>query len=379
MASTKNNFLNAKPVSKLGGKSGGVRKPNKPYNKPPAKPKAEKPARWDAKTKTERLQEAAKTKPKSPAPRPVVTKPVTRTGPVKGPVPPKGSSSVTMPNSRRAGVNLPKEGARAERTAQRVVDLKKAAAAKASQAPKASTVTPEPSAASRLGQSMSGAAKAARGAGRFLGVAGTAFAAADTASRVFNPKNNIVTELGRLGSAAEKLGSGGGANVSPAQRAAQLAAKRNAKPTKPPLSSQGVRSSNGNTVRTGSPEYNSFRQQQLDGNKRRNAAIRDTTPTRSSSSAGSSGPSRFTGSGSSTQRSSAPRSTNTTRSQTPPAPRFTGTVDEGRQKWAEKYSSAKYEGQAIQKEAKKLLDEMKKRKEDKSNATKAGWDGNKNY
>lgn len=67
------------------------------------------------------------------------------------------------------------------------------------------------------------------------------------------------------------------------------------------------------------------------------------------------------------------------RSQTPPAPRFTGTVDEGRQKWAEKYSSSKYDGQAIQKEAKKLLDEMKKRKEDKSNATKAGWDGNKNY
>jgi len=67
------------------------------------------------------------------------------------------------------------------------------------------------------------------------------------------------------------------------------------------------------------------------------------------------------------------------RSQTPPAPRFTGTVDEGRKMWAEKYSSSKYDGQAIQKEAKKLLDEMKKRKEDKSNATKAGWDGNKNY
>jgi hypothetical protein len=67
------------------------------------------------------------------------------------------------------------------------------------------------------------------------------------------------------------------------------------------------------------------------------------------------------------------------RSQTPPKPRFTGTVDEGRKMWAEKYSSSKYDGQAIQKEAKKLLDEMKKRKEDKSNATKAGWDGNKNY
>lgn len=101
------------------------------------------------------------------------------------------------------------------------------------------------------------------------------------------------------------------------------------------------------------------------------------TATRSSQPAPSRNTSTSSGGGSS--RSSAPRSINTTRSQTPPAPRFTGTVDEGRKMWAEKYSSSKYEGQAIQKEAKKLLDEMKKRKEDKSNATKAGWDGNKNY
>lgn len=73
------------------------------------------------------------------------------------------------------------------------------------------------------------------------------------------------------------------------------------------------------------------------------------------------------------ERASAPRS------QTPTKPRFKGSVEEGRRIWAEKYSSSKYDGQAIQKEAKKLLEEMKKRKENKSNATKAGWDGNKNY
>jgi hypothetical protein len=177
MASTKNNFLNAKPVSKLGGKSGGVRKPSKPYAKPPAKPKSEKPARWDAKTKTERLQEAAKTKPKSPAPRQVATKPVTRTGPVKGPVPPKGSTGpATLPNSRRAGVNLPKEGARAERTATRATQLIKDARAKSASTPKPSPAsTPKPAAgtASRVA---SGAGKLARGAGRLLGAAGIAAA-----------------------------------------------------------------------------------------------------------------------------------------------------------------------------------------------------------
>ena len=142
MATRKNNFLNAKPVSKMGGGSGGVRKPSKPYSKPPAKSNSPKLA---SKTKTQRLQEAAKTTPKSPAPKQVIKKPVTRTGPVKGPVPPKGSSSVSLPNSRRAGVNLPQAGARAERTATRVADLRKASA------PKPTPAAPKPSAASRLG------------------------------------------------------------------------------------------------------------------------------------------------------------------------------------------------------------------------------------
>lgn len=62
-----------------------------------------------------------------------------------------------------------------------------------------------------------------------------------------------------------------------------------------------------------------------------------------------------------------------------PAKPFGGTVSEGRKIWAEKYSSSKYDGQAIQKEAKAVLEKMKKEKEDKSNAQRAGWDGNKNY
>ena len=90
-------------------------------------------------------------------------------------------------------------------------------------------------------------------------------------------------------------------------------------------------------------------------------------------------PSQSTSGSGSQRRSGGGGNNSAPRSQTPSTPRFTGTVDEGRKMWAEKYSSSKYDGQAIQKEAKRLMDEMKKRKEDKSNASKAGWDGNKNY
>jgi len=99
----------------------------------------------------------------------------------------------------------------------------------------------------------------------------------------------------------------------------------------------------------------------------------------STQSGGGSTQSRSGGSGSSTPRTSSPAP----RRQSSPAPaakpRFKGSAEEGRKMWAEKYSSSKYDGQAIQKEAKKLLDEMKKRRESKSSASKAGWDGNKNY
>ena len=62
-----------------------------------------------------------------PAAKPSVqTKPVTRSGPVKGPVPPKGNSAVKMPNSAKAGINLPKVGARAERTGARAAAAKPA-------------------------------------------------------------------------------------------------------------------------------------------------------------------------------------------------------------------------------------------------------------
>ena len=102
---------NAKPVTKVGGGSGGVRDPKKPYADKPKNTKAEHPARWDAKTKIERLKEAAKTKPKSPAPRGTATpKPTAKptTKPNSKTLASSGKAGISMPNSSRAGINLPR-------------------------------------------------------------------------------------------------------------------------------------------------------------------------------------------------------------------------------------------------------------------------------
>lgn len=140
-------------------------------------------------------------------------------------------------------------------------------------------------------------------------------------------------------------------------------------------SSQGVNTPKGRTVATGSQQYNDYRNKQIADNRERLKGVGNPAETKPPAP-----PRRNPPAPSADQRRSSGGGNNTApRSQTPPKPRFTGTADEGRKMWAEKYSSSKYDGQAIQKEAKKLLDEMKKRKEDKSNAQRAGWDGNKNY
>lgn len=261
MASTKNNFLNAKPVSKMGGKSGGVRKPSKPYAKPPAKPKAEKPARWDAKTKTERLQEAAKTKPKSPAPRQVATKPVTRTGPVKGPVPPKGSTPVKLPNSSRAGTNLPKVGARAERTAARVADLKKGSAAKPSASKPASTA-PKPAAKPAAAKPNPYTSGKPNPSAAVRGVKGGGVGALGLAGRALVP----LAMIGEVGAMVDR------------QKRWDAAKEKMKKPVNKDAngrSSTGVRVSDKQNNRdyqaapTGSQRYNDYRNQQIAAERER--------------------------------------------------------------------------------------------------------------
>lgn len=84
------------------------------------------------------------------------------------------------------------------------------------------------------------------------------------------------------------------------------------------------------------------------------AALQRDFPTTRNSSGGSSGGGGGSSSGGSGGGSSRPAASSA------PAPkRFTGTVEEGRRLWAEKYSSDKYKGQAIHKEAKAYMDKLK--------------------
>ncbi|QPD06471.1 hypothetical protein [Synechococcus phage S-SRP01] len=393
MARTKNNFLNAKPVSKMGGGSGGVRKPSKPYSKPPAAKKATPKV----------TPKAAKPAPKAPDPWKAPTPKNSRTSAPKGNTTFRtNNTGITMPNSRRAGVNLPQTGARAERTAARVADLRKASA------PKPTPAAPKPSAASRPNTSLL-RGSFGQGAGALqLGLMGAEFATQAGYARGGKNYKEFVRAQDRV----------------PAKPAAKPAAKA----AKPALSSTGVRVSDKANQRdykaapTGSKQYNDYRNRQIAGERerlkgvgnppkakppappRRNPPAPVADQRRSGAGGNNAAPRsqtppapRFTGTVDEGRKTPAPPRRNppapvadqrrsgaggnnaAPRSQTPPAPRFTGTVDEGRKMWAEKYSSSKYDGQAIQKEAKKLLDEMKKRKEDKSNAQRAGWDGNKNY
>ena len=244
-------------------------------------------------------------------------------------------------------------------------------------------------------RSTSGAGAAARGVAstaasslgsRFasgLGAFATAAAIAQQAKDVLNPKDNIITRGAALGRSIERVvGGGGGGNATPAQRAALLKAKRG------DYAGPGGKAdgSGKGQVQQTTPRVNKARQDQMRAELNRDFPLSTASQRRGGTQPGRDLPQTRSGNNSprnnppaADRRSSSGGNNTAPRSQTPPAPRFTGTVDEGRKMWAEKYSSAKYDGQAIQKEAKKLMDEMKKRKEDKSNATKAGWDGNKNY
>lgn len=256
MATRKNNWLNAKPVTKAGGKSGGARNPAKPYNKPASTSGTPK-----VKTKTQKLQQAAKTKPSSPAPKQVIKKPVTRTGPVKGPVPPKGYSAgaAGMPNSAKARANLPKTGARAERTATRANQLIKDARAKAASAPKPSPASGAAStatkAAGRFGK-LAGAAGKALGAVGAVGAMASEVKAMSDRNKTFSwnrPKPKPITK----GNAQSRFAGARDANLKRINSDPRFAApKEKPKPPAPTQSGGGStqsRSGGGGSSRPAAP------------------------------------------------------------------------------------------------------------------------------
>jgi hypothetical protein len=193
---------NAKPVTQRGGGSGGVRKPTKPYAKPPAKPAAEKPARWDAKTNLDKLKEAAKTQPTRPAPRPGAK--------------PTGSIGARPMGTADVGQKGP-VGSLGQRTGMSVKPTPTPKPTPTA-APKPTGNNPFISGKPNPNAAMSGvkgAVRALKGGKGLLGPVSTAAAIVPTAMSVFNPKDNIITRLGKLGSSIEKAIPGGGAKPRP--------------------------------------------------------------------------------------------------------------------------------------------------------------------
>jgi hypothetical protein len=206
---------------------------------------------------------------------------------------------------------------------------------------------------------VAGAAGKAAAAGRMLPIVGTVLGAASEVSAMADRQKRWDDYKRRTGLDKKTPAQTGGTRAG-AAAGTRTRSRNTAKPTS---ALQGrVGNANVNDLRRGQEEA---RKAQLE---RANRGQRSTTKsgagsTQSRSGGGSSRPS--------TTRQSSPSST--------PKPRFTGSVEEGRKMWAEKYSSSKYDGQAIQKEAKALLKKMKEEKNNQSSAQRAGWDGNKNY
>lgn len=274
MATRKNNFLNAKPVSKMGGGSGGVRKPSKPYQKPSStsgKPKLQ-------------------SKPQKPAAKP-------------------SRPAVNLPNSRRAGVNLPKVGASVERSTTQGPSLRGTTPSARSGAPKPSAKP----AATKPNPFISGKPNPKAAA---TGVIGKPKPPVSGVRRVGGGLVSGTILTAAAGKAIETLGRAAQPSEwDRVQRELQARGYGGRKPVnKDPngRSSRGVNTPQGRTVATGSQQYNDYRNQQIAAERERlkgvgNAPKPVARP--SASRPSQSTPSRSTASGSGSQRSAAPQAT----------------------------------------------------------------------
>ena len=171
---------------------------------------------------------------------------------------------------------------------------------------------------------------AASGVANKAGLVGMAVATADQARRVFNPKDNIVTSLRDLGNTLSNSGRPGPGH---SRYQAPKPAEKQGPPAPRP------------------EQIAKYRAERDVRHMGQRAALQRDFPTTRNSGSNSSGGSGSSGGGGSRQSSSSSGSA--------PKPRFSGSVADGRRIWAEKYSSDKYKGQAIHKEATKALEQMK--------------------
>ena len=267
---------------------------------------------------------------------------------------PQLPQSTTIPESRRLpGMQGPQPASRPQRpgtsrpTAPSRMAAAQARAAQAAQGTRSSAV--------RIGSPARAKMPPLKGVGKVLGPAAVAYDIYDTGKKVFNPKDNIVTRLSDLGTSIENATTGGRKgtytnNDRNAKRNAAIKAENlkngysdltTAK--NPPSKFAGKRDEA--IARARIKQDNSPLAQQ----QRKNSAGVTNTSTRSSSS---------TSGGTSSNSTPVRRSSPAPAAPAKEAP-FNGSVAEGRKIWADKYSSDKYKGQAIQKEAKAYLEKLK--------------------
>lgn len=262
-----------------------------------------------------------------------------------------GNKPITLPNSRAQGTNLPRQGAQQLRNTTQGPRASSTPSAKPSGSFKAPSI-PKPSAlkaATKASGVVSKAGKLAGAAGKALGAVGVVGAMASEVKAMSDRNKTFSWNRPKV------------------------------KPDANGRSSRGVRVSDKSNKRdyqaapTGSQRYNDYRNQQIAAERERLKGV-GNPPSKPPKP-----PAPTQDRGGSTQDRGA---NNSPRRQPPaaaPAKPFGGTVSEGRRIWAEKYSSSKYDGQAIQKEAQAVLKKLKEEKNNQSNAQRAGWDGNKNY
>ena len=194
-----------------------------------------------------------------------------------------------------------------------------------------------------------GAGSTAQGLGRYAGPIGMGIATAEQARQVFNPKRNIITAISDLGNSIAhggKPGPGHSQFIGPVPQREK------------PKGGQGNRGRNSGKPAPANKPAPKATAAQISAltdkggifNMNGTGNVKPRPKVNAGGGGSGGGGSRgSSGGGGSRPAPAAPK----------PKPRFTGTVDEGRRIWAEKYSGDKYKGQAIHKEATKALEKMK--------------------
>ena len=282
-------------------------------------------------------------------------------------LPPKGGSSAGSKPARVQRANTSQSGGlarrggltttgssnatdgRIQRVSVRDVTGQKPAVRGGSTPPRLPAPRPAVNGSAARGLLKGAATEGAKGLRRYAGPIAMGIATADQARQVVNPKRNILTSLSDLGNS---IAHGGKPGPGHSQFIGPVPQREKGK------GGQGNRGRNGSKPASASKPAPKATAAQISAltdkggifNMNGTGNVKPRPKANAGGGGSGGGGNRgSSGGGGSRPAAAAPK----------PKPRFTGTVDEGRRIWAEKYSGDKYKGQAIHKEATKALEKMK--------------------